>query len=114
MSSPRPSLTFRDSLDTSAGETTKILHNEPNSNITNKYVTFSNDPIVYYYEPEYPSNKSLKMNYSDISSPEVPIVYLPKNNKCNDTKTFMIYFLPIITIITCIILTVIFFILYFN
>lgn len=114
MSSPRPSLTFRDSLDTSAGETTKILPNDPIPNITNKYVTFSNDPIVYYYDPEYPSNKSLKMNYSDISSPEVPIVYLPKNNKCNHINPFMIYFLPIITIIICIILIVIFFVIFFN
>ena len=109
MSSPIPSLAFRDSLDTSAGESTKILSNDPNSN---KSVRFSNDPIVYYYKSEYPSNKSLKMNYSDLASPEVPIVYLTKKNKCsNDMKIFMIYFLPIIIcMILIIILSIIFYI----
>jgi hypothetical protein len=121
MSSPRRSLGFRESLDTSAGESTKILQSNkivPSdlpipptiSNIKNKYVTFSNNPFIYYYNPQSPSNS----NYTEITNPEVPIVYLTNNQKCSNLKTSMITLLPILTITSCLIILVIFFIIYFN
>jgi hypothetical protein len=110
MSSQSPSLKFRDSIETVAGESTRILSDDnKRSNDSNKIVTFSNDPIVYYYDPEIPSyNRSQKNNYSEINHHEIPIVYLPTNNpkkcKCMDMKRishikiYMTYLLPMIVL----------------
>jgi hypothetical protein len=107
MSSPRK-LSFRDSLDTVAGQVTQepTQSNETTSILSEsrqKSVKFINDPVFYYYHPDdSPSKSIIRSNYSIIST-ETPSVYLNDNEKkgCR----WIIYIVPVI-IFVCFILLI--------
>lgn len=75
-----------------------ISAGESNQHISKKYVTFSNDPIVYYYDSEIIHQK---VPYVDLST---------NNNKYYNIKILILFLLPIIVMIIC----SIFLIFYFN
>lgn len=110
MSSPKRSLAFRDSIDTSAGETKIILPEEP---IRTPTVSFSNDPIVYYYNQETPFYSS-KSRYLEIPPSNVYLSSTRNNSKCfafckSRIKFYMIYLCIIFSIVP-ILFVIIFFV----
>ena len=113
MSSPIPSLSFRDSIDTSAGETKRILSEESSRR---PIVSFSNDPIVYYYDAEIPFNPS-KSRYLEIYPPKVYLPSSNNNSKCSSlSKSHIKFYMTYLCIIFCIILilSIVFFFLLFS
>lgn len=113
MSSPKRSLAFRDSIETSAGETKRILSEDPTRTPT---VTFSNHPIVYYYDQETPFHSS-KCRYLEIPTSNVYLSSSNNNSKCfafckSHIKIYMIYLCIIFSIVP--ILFVIIFLLFNN
>lgn len=114
MSSPIPSLAFRDSIDTTAGETKRILSEEP---IRTPTVSFSNHPIVYYYNQETPFHSS-KSRYLEIPASNVYLSSSNNHSRCSPLcasriKFYMIYLCIIFSIVP-ILFVIIFFLLFNN